>query len=65
MSPSQYGHRFNPYRYNFGAKGVRQSVIITNNPSTIDQNLQLLVQFPNLGAHNVIIPETSRFGLLN
>ena len=41
-------------------KGVRQSVVITNNPSTIDQNQQLLVRFPNLGAHDVIVSETAR-----
>ena len=38
----------------------RQSVVITNNPSTIDQNQQLLVRFPNLGAHDVIVPGTAR-----
>ena len=43
-----------------GVKGVRQSVVITNNPSTIDQNQQLLVRFPNLGAHDVIVPGTAR-----
>ena len=39
---------------------MRQSVVITNNPSTIDQNQQLLVRFPNLGAHDVIVPGTAR-----
>ena len=33
---------------------------ITNNPSSIDQNQQLLVRFPNLGAHDVIVPGTAR-----
>ena len=53
----------NPYRClrePLGVKGVRQSVVITNNPSTIDQNQQLLVRFPNLGAHDFIVPGTAR-----
>ena len=37
-------------------KGVRQSVVVTNNPSSIDQNQQLPLQFPNLGAHDIIVP---------
>jgi len=63
MASSQYGHKLNPYRKlrePLGVKGVRQSVIITNNPSTIDQNQQLLVRFPNLGLHDVIVPGTTR-----
>ena len=35
-------------------------MVITNNPSSIDQNQQLLVRFPNLGAHDVIVPGTAR-----
>ena len=34
--------------------------MITNNPSTIDQNRQPLVRFSNLGAHDVIVPGTAR-----
>ena len=34
--------------------------MITNNPSTIDQNQQLLVRFPTLGDHDVVIPGTAR-----
>ena len=63
MSSSQYGRKLNPYRRlrdPFGVKGTRQSVVITNNPSTIDENQQLLVRFPNLGAHDVIVPGTPR-----
>ena len=41
-------------------KGIRQSVVVTNNPSTIDQNQQLLVRFPNLGTNDVIVPRTAR-----
>ena len=60
---SQFGRKLNPYRKlrdPLGIKGVRQSVVITNNPSSIDQNQQLLVRFPNLGAHDVIVPGTAR-----
>ena len=60
---SQFGRKLNPYRKlrdPLGIKGVRQSVVITNNPSSIVQNQQLLVRFPNLGAHDVIVPGTAR-----
>ena len=63
MALSKFGLKLNPYRWlreAMGVKEVRQSVVITNNPSMIDQNQQLLVRFPNLGAHNVIVPGTAR-----
>ena len=56
---STYGTKLNPYRKirePRGVKGIRQSVVITNNPSTIDQNQQLLVRFPNLSNNDVIVP---------
>ena len=40
-------------------KGIRQKVIVTHNPSEIDQNQELLVRFPNLGSDDVIIPGTA------
>ena len=63
MASSTYGRKLDPYRRlrdPLGIKGVRQSVVVTNNPSTIDQNQQLLVRFPNLGANDVIVPGTVR-----
>ena len=60
---SQFGRKLNPYRKlrdPLGIKGARHSVVITNNPSSIDQNQQLLVRFPNLGSHDVIVPGTAR-----
>ena len=60
---SSYGDKLNPYRKlrePRGVKGIRQSVVITNNPSTIDQNQQLLVRFPNLSSNDVIVPGTVR-----
>ena len=60
---SSYGDKLNPYRKLRGprcVKGIRQSVVITNNPSTIDQNQQLLVRFPNLSNNDVIVPRTAR-----
>ena len=60
---TQYGHKLNPYRKvrnALGVKGIRQSVVITNNPSTIDQNQLLTVRFPNLGTDDVIVPDTTR-----
>ena len=39
-----------------GIKGTRQKVIVTHNPSEIDQAQELLVRFPNLGSDDIIIP---------
>ena len=60
---STYGEKLNPYRKirePRGIKGIRQSVVITNNPSTIDKNDLLLVRFPNLSNNDVIVPRTVR-----
>ena len=46
MASSNLGRKLNPHRSlrePLGVKGVRQPVVITNNPSNIDQNQQLLV----------------------
>ena len=63
MASGIFGRKLNPYRSlrePWGVKGVRQSMVITNNPSSIDQNQQLLVWFPNLGQYDVIVPGTAR-----
>ena len=63
MASSHYGRKLNPHRRlrkPLGVKGVRKSVVHTNNPSVIDHNQQLLVRFPNLGAEDVIVPGTTR-----
>ena len=63
MASSQYGRELNAYRRlrdPLGVEGIKQSVVITNNPSTIDENQQLLVRFRNLGADGVIVPGTAR-----
>ena len=55
----EYGNKLNPehsLRTAKGIKGTRQEVIVTHNPSEIDQNQLLLVRFPNLGSDDVIIP---------
>ena len=55
----EYGKRLNPehsLRMSKGIKGTRQKVIVTHNPSEIDQALELLVRFPNLGSDDIIIP---------
>ena len=54
----EYGKRLNPecsLRTPKGMKGTKQKVIVTHNPSEIDQAQELLVRFPNLGSDNVII----------
>ena len=55
----EYGKILNPehsLRTPKGIKGTRQKVIVTHNPSEIDQAQELLVRFPNLGSDDVIIP---------
>ena len=55
----EYGKQLNPehsLRTPKGIKGTRQKVIVTHNPSEIDQAQELLVRFPNLDSDDVIIP---------
>ena len=57
----EYGNKLNPersLRTPRGLKGTRQKVIVTHNPSEIDQNQLLQVRFPNLGSDDVIGPRT-------
>ena len=57
----EYGKQLNPehsLRTSKGIKGTRQKVIVTHNPSEIDQAQELLVRFPNLGSDDIIIPGT-------
>ena len=63
MASSAFGNKLNPYRRlrdPLGVKATRQTVVVTNNPATVDQNQQLLVRFSNLGADDVIVPGTAR-----
>ena len=63
MTSTKFGRKLDPYRKlrdPLGIKGTRHSVVITNNPSSFDQNQQLLVRFPNLGSYDVIVPGTAR-----
>ena len=63
---SKLWRKLNPYRSvrePLGVKGVRQSVAIINNFSSIDQNQQLLVRFPNLGKDDVIVLGTARLAV--
>ena len=58
----EYGNKLNPehsLRMARGIKRTRQKVIVTHNPSEMDQNQLLLVRFPNLGSDNLIIPGTT------
>ena len=55
----EYGKWLNPecsLRTPKGIKGTRQKVIVTHNPSEIDQAQELLVRFWDLGGDDVIIP---------
>ena len=63
MASSAYGRKLNPYRRlreSLGIKGVRQWVVKTHNPSTIDENDILTILFPNLAENDVIVPGTAR-----
>ena len=58
----EFGKRLNlerSLRTPKGIKGTRQKVIVTHNPSEIDQAQELLVRFSNLGSDDVIIPGTA------
>ena len=58
----EYGKQLNPersLRTSKEIKGTRQKVIVTHNPSEIDQAQELLVRFSNLGSDDVIIPGTA------
>ena len=60
---STCGNKLDPHRSvrkAFSLKGIRQSIVVSNNPSTIDANHFLTVSFPNLGANDVIVPGTAR-----
>ena len=55
----KYRNKLNPERSlqtSHEIKGTRQKVIVTYNPSEIDQNQELLVRFPNLGNDDIIVP---------
>ena len=56
---SIYGSEFDPYkkyRERFGFKSNRQRVHVSNTPSTINENQDLEIRLPNLGASDVMIP---------
>ena len=58
----EYGKRLNQersLRTPKGIKATREKVIVTHNPSEIDQAQLLLVRFPNLGSDDVIVPGTA------
>ena len=58
----EYGKRLNPecsLGTPKGIKGTRQKVIVTDNPSEMDQAQELLVRSPNLGSDDIIIPGTA------
>ena len=55
----EHGKRLNPehsLRMPKGIKGTKQKVIVTHNPSEIDQAQELLVRFPNLDSDDIIVP---------
>ena len=57
----EYGTKLNAecsLRTSHGIKETKKKVIVTHNPSEIDQNQLLEVRFPNLGSDDVIISGT-------
>lgn len=62
MAFDSYGRKLDPQRKlrkPLGSKGVRQRVVVPNDPPTSKPNQTLLVQFPELGENDVIIPGTA------
>ena len=60
---NSYGKKLDPLRRvrePFGVKGTRQSILVANNPSSIDTNQNLLVRYPNIGAYDVIVSGTTK-----
>jgi hypothetical protein len=58
-----YGHKLDPHRSlrePRAVKAERQSMVITNNPSTVEYGNTLTVRFPQLGPDDVIIPGTAK-----
>ena len=59
----EYGNKLNPehsLRKARGIKGTKQKIIVTHNPSEMDQNQLLLVnRFPNSGSDDVIVLGTA------
>ena len=59
----EVGNKLNPqrsYRKKFALKAIRQSIVKTNNPSTIGPDELLTVHFPDLKENQVIIPGTTK-----
>ena len=59
----EVGNKLNPQRSywkEFALKGVRQSIVKTNNPSTICPDELLTVRFPDLKENQVIIPGATK-----
>ena len=45
-------------RTRHGIKGTKQKIIVTHDPSEIEQDHLLLVRFPDLGSDDIIVPRT-------
>ena len=60
---NHFGEKLNPlrrFKTPLGLKGDKIRIVTTNNPSTIDQNQNLRIHFPNLGVNDIIVPGTTR-----
>ena len=60
-----YGNLLDPtrrLRTPLGIKGEKSTIIITNNPSSIEPNQLLTIRFPNLGPDDVIVPGSPKLG---
>ena len=63
MLSNSYGKKLDPLRRvrePFGVKGTRQSIVVTNNPFSIDAYQNLLVRFPNISVCDVIVSGTMK-----
>lgn len=60
---SDFGSKLNPerkFREPHAIKAQRQSIRVSNNPSSVSQNERLSVVFPILGDNDVVVPGTVR-----
>ena len=62
----EVGDELNPqksFRKGFALKGIRQHIIIMNNPSATSPDKLLTVRFPDLKENQLIIPGTTQLTL--
>ena len=63
MMSNSYGKKrdqLRKVRGPFGVESVRQGIVVTNNPNSINASQNLLVRFPNLSVYDFIVIGTPK-----